>query len=82
MIATGSMIVLETGTAIYSPCKVIRQDQSMVRNKDTGEMEAHLNSITVSYMAGMKRNPKTKRMEEDWRQETILRKDITKLQKT
>jgi hypothetical protein len=80
MIKMGNMIILETRTATFSPCRVVRQDQSMVRNEETGKMEAHLKSVTVSFLAGMVRNRKTGKMEENWKQETVLSKDITKMQ--
>ncbi len=58
-------VILKTARAIYSPCRIISSNDQQ---------------IIVTYFAGMKRDPETKRMVEDHKINTIPRSDIISLQ--
>lgn len=61
MIRSGSMAVIKTDEAVYSPCRVISI------NKD---------NVTVTFFAGFKKDKKTGKIYEDRPVETISRKKI------
>ncbi len=69
MVNKGSIVILETKSATFAPCTVV----SISRQCEVCE------SITVSFVAGQKKDRLTKRMVPDRRQETVPGKEITRL---
>lgn len=61
MIQKGSTIILRTTDAIYSTCKIISMSDD---------------NITITYIAGIKKDRKTGKSYEDRQVETIPRKKI------
>jgi hypothetical protein len=64
MIATGSMIILATKEAIYSPCKVL---------------DLNANSVRIQYFAGTKKDRVTGEFKQVHLTETILIKNVTQM---
>ncbi len=64
MIEKGSLIVLRTQEAIYSPCIIVAISSG---------------NVTVSYCAGVKKDRSTGRSYAEHKTETILRKKIVSM---
>lgn len=64
MIKKGSMVVLRTSDAIYSPCKIVAMSPE---------------NVTVTYFAGYKKDKETGEMYEDRPVETIPRKKMVRM---
>lgn len=70
MIQNGSLVVLKTASAIYSPCTIVSMGGSNKVEKSS--------SITITFFAGMKRDQKGK-LYADHRTETIPNKEIVSI---
>jgi len=72
MIQIGSKVILRTNNAIFDPCFIQRVDVEPGRIQD-------VKSVTVTYFAGYNKDKNTGEMHEDWKVETIQRKDMVSI---